>query len=92
MPVKIICDSTCDLSAEIIERLDVTVIPLTIQLGNKVLRDGVDVNKENFFARIKRIPSPPVSAAPTQKQFEDVFAELTKNPANEIVAILLSSK
>ncbi len=92
MGVQIITDSTADLPAELVRRLDITVVPLTIHLGGKPLRDGVDITKENFLQRYARLPTPPTSSAATQKQFEAVFAELTKTPNSEVVAILLSSK
>ncbi len=92
MSVTIITDSTCDLPADVVERLGVTVVPLTIQLGTKQLRDGIDVTKENFFARLKRVPAPPMSFPISQSRFEQVFAEHTKQPNSEVVAILLSSK
>ncbi len=92
MGVQIITDSTADIPADIVERLNITVVPLTIQLGAKQLRDGIDATKENFFARMKRVPAPPLSFPVSLRQFDQVFAELTKQPNSEVVAILLSSK
>lgn len=40
--VKIIADSTCDLSKEWIEKYDITILPLHILLGEQEYRDGVD--------------------------------------------------
>ena len=41
--VKIIADSTCDLSKEWIEKYDITILPLHILLGEQEYRDGVDI-------------------------------------------------
>ncbi len=89
--VKILTDSTADLKPDVIERLGITVLPLTIQLGQKTLRDGIDINAEDFPARVARISTPPTTSSPTQRQFEDIFAELTKG-GGEVVAIHVSSK
>jgi DegV family protein with EDD domain len=92
MAVKIITDSTCDLPPDVVERLGITVVPLTIQLGAKQLRDGIDVTKESFWAQLKRAPTSPTSFPIPQSRFEQVFAEHTNQPNSEVLVILLSSK
>ena len=89
--VKILTDSTADLKPDVIENLGITVLPLTIHIGPKTLRDGIDINAEDFPARVARVSSPPTTSSPTQRQFEEVFAELTKG-GGEVVAIHVSSK
>ena len=42
--IKIITDSTCDLSKDIIEKLDIEVVPLTVNIDSKSYVDGVDIN------------------------------------------------
>ncbi|MBI3914356.1 MAG: DegV family protein [Chloroflexi bacterium] len=92
MPVQIVTDSTADLPPAVIERLGITVIPLTIQFGSKLLRDGIDITKPDMFQRLARVATPPISAPPSQKQFEEAYADLTRQPDSEVVAIHLSSK
>ena len=41
--VKLISDSTCDLSKELVEKYDITILPLHILLGEDEYRDGVDI-------------------------------------------------
>ena len=38
--IKIISDSTCDLSQEVLEKYDIDIIPLHIVKGNEELEDG----------------------------------------------------
>ena len=40
--VKIIADSTCDLSKELIEKYDIAIIPLYVRLGDEEYLDGVN--------------------------------------------------
>ena len=47
--VKIISDSTCDLSKELVEKYDITILPLHILLGEDEYRDGVDITPEEIF-------------------------------------------
>jgi len=47
--VKITADSTCDLSPEILESLDITIAPLYINAGERSFRDGVDIMPADVF-------------------------------------------
>jgi DegV family protein with EDD domain len=89
--VRIVTDSTADLPASTVEQLGITVMPLTIHIGQKNLRDGVDLSREEFFKRLARMTTPPTTAPVTRKQFDTLFTELTKN-GDAVVAILSSSK
>ena len=42
--VKIISDSTCDLSQEVLERYDIDIIPLHIVKGDEELEDGPQID------------------------------------------------
>ena len=42
--VKIISDSTCDLSQEVLERYDIDIIPLHIVKGDEELEDGQQID------------------------------------------------
>ena len=46
--VKLISDSTCDLSKELVEKYDITILPLHILLGEDEYRDGVDITPEEI--------------------------------------------
>ena len=48
--VRIISDSTCDLSKELIERYQVTILPLSVILDEDVYLDGVDITPEDIYA------------------------------------------
>ena len=89
--VKIITDSTAELAPELAAALGVTVLPLTIQLGNKTYREGIDLTSKEFFSKISRSTLTPVLNAPPVSMFEQTLDELMKE-TDEIVAILNSSK
>lgn len=90
-PVKIITDSSAALTPEQAAQLGVTVLPLTIQLGAKSFREGVDLDAHEFFARIARTNLVPTLSAPPVALFSETFTELMKQ-SDEIVAIVNSSK
>lgn len=89
--VKIVTDSSADMPPEVVEELGITVLPITIHLGQKSLRDGVDITPADFVTRMANTLTSPTTTAPTQKQFEEIFTELTKG-GGEVVAIHASSK
>ncbi len=90
-PVKILTDSTADLHPDVVERLGITVVPAIIQVGQKRLRDGIDITAQNFFSLSEQAPVPPTTLPPSARQFEEAYAELTRQ-TNEVVAIHASSK
>ncbi len=47
--VKIFCDSTADLSQELIDRYDVCVLPLPVNLGDRTCLDGVDATPDDVY-------------------------------------------
>ena len=63
--VKIVADSTCDLSPEVLERYQIEVIPLPVNLGEKPCLDGVDVHPADLFAHVRETGKLPTTSAPT---------------------------
>ncbi len=90
-PVKILTDSTADLLPDVVERLGITVLPITIHVGQRKLRDGIEINARNFFSIAEQAPAPPTTSPPTARQFEEAYATLTRQ-TDEVVAIHVSSK
>ena len=48
--IKILADSTCDLSKDLLERHHITIIPLYIQLDDKSYKDGVEITPSEIYA------------------------------------------
>lgn len=61
--VKILSDSTCDLSAELIERYGVDIIPLHIVLGDKEYRDGLEITQDAIFEWADKNKATPKTSA-----------------------------
>ena len=47
--VKIISDSTCDLSKELIEKYDIEILPLHIMLGEEEYEDGKSITPDEIY-------------------------------------------
>ena len=50
--VKIISDSTCDLSQEVLERYDIDIIPLHIVKGDEELEDGPQIDIHALYPMV----------------------------------------
>ena len=90
MAVRIVTDSSCDLSAADIERYQITVVPLTIRFGDEEFTDGQDLSAENFYEKMAASDDLPSTAAPAPGAFETVFRELAAGGADAVVCINLS--
>ena len=51
--VKIITDSTCDLSKELVEKLNVEVIPLYVNFSDEAFLDGIELTTEKLYEKVE---------------------------------------
>lgn len=63
--VKIISDSTCDLSQELTAKYDIDILPLHILLGESEFRDGKDITPDRIFAWADANKATPKTSAPS---------------------------
>ena len=61
--IKIIADSTCDLSKDLVEKYDITVIPLCVVMGDKSYYDGVEVTPDEIYTWADANKTTPKTAA-----------------------------
>lgn len=66
--VKIIADSTCDLSEELIKKYDISILPLHILLGEEEYEDGKTITPEEIFAWSDAHKTTPKTSAPGLEQ------------------------
>ena len=52
MNIKVLSDSTCDLSKELLEKYNITIMPLTIVKDDKPHSDGIDITPADIFAHV----------------------------------------
>ena len=91
MPVKVVADSATDLPPGEIESLGITVIPCYITFGTEDLKDGVDLNTEQFYDRLLNGPDFPKTSQPSVGDFKQLYEEI--GPGSDgIVSVHISSK
>lgn len=66
-------------------------MPLFIHFGAKDYRDGVDITREEFYQRLPQSFPLPTTAAPGPSAFKQVYEQLARDGATEILSIHISS-
>lgn len=88
--IKILVDSSSDLTKEEAEEKGYLFVPIGISLEGKEYEDGVDLTKDEFYDLLVNGETFPKTSQPSPQVFLDLF-EQAKKDGDEIVAILLSS-
>ena len=73
MEYKIVVDSSCDLTQKLRDKLDATVIPLTLMLGEKSFVDDDVLDLPGFMAEMKACTEKIGSAAPSPTLYKEAY-------------------
>ena len=90
MSIRIVTDSTCDLPRDQVEQYRLGIVPLLINQGGNSFRDGVDLSREAFYARLPEYRPAPTTAAPSPEIFQQVYEKLAQEGASSILSIHIS--
>lgn len=89
MGVKIIIDSTANVSKELENRF--TTVPLSVNFGTESFADGIEIDNDTFYKKLVTSDVMPTTSQPTPDAFEKVYKEITES-GDEVVVITISSK
>lgn len=84
--IHIVTDSTCDLSNEELEQLNIHVVPLTIQLGGQTYIDRIEIQPEQFLQKMKSEKELPKSSQPAPGKFVELYEALGKD-GDQVISI-----
>ena len=82
--IKILTDSTCDLSQELIEKHDLGVLPLYVNIDNKLYRDGVDLTAAEMYEISEKTKSHPKTSTAAIQEVYDFFMGYLKEDVDVI--------
>ena len=91
MSVKIIADSTCDLSKELLEKYNVSVLPLHIVLGDKEYKDGLEIGPDEIYQWSDANNEAPKTSAASISDAMELFQAHLKN-FDEIICFSISGQ
>lgn len=87
--IRILSDSTCDLSQELIEKYNVTVLPLHINLGEEAYLDGVTITPDEIYKWSDEHNETPKTAAISIGEAMDAFQPII-DAGDEIIVFSIS--
>ncbi len=71
--IVITSDSTSDLSSELRQRYNISILPLGVTLGGKVYKDGVDITPDDIYAHHDKTGELPKTTAANVDEFYNFF-------------------
>ncbi len=89
--VAIVTDSTAYISKEVVDELEITVVPLTVLWDDKSYLDGVDITPTEFYSRLSTAKTMPSTSQPSPHAFLSVYKPLL-DAGLDIVSIHISAK
>ncbi len=90
-PVALVADSSADLPDGVLDRHQITLVPLQVMFGDETFRDRVELKPEDFYRRMRVSKAHPTTSQPTPGDFIRVLRD-ARTEAEEVVAVLLSSR
>lgn len=90
--VRIVTDSSCDLTDDEVERLGIEVVPLSIRFGDDEFEDRTELSVEGFYGLMAERDELPETAAPSPGKFEAAFRRHAEAGADAVVCINLSAE
>lgn len=89
--VRVVTDSTADLSESIRKQWGIEMIPLNVHFGDEVYKDQVDLPPEEFYKKLRTTKILPRTSQPSPGEFMTLYQKVSQE-AETIVSIHLSSK
>ena len=88
--VKIISDSTSDLSKDFIEKYDISILPLHVLFGSEEHEDGVDVTPDEIYRWSDANKTTPKTSAPSLERAMEILKPYV-DEGIEVVAFSIAS-
>lgn len=89
--VRVVTDSTADMSAEELRALNVEMIPLKVLAGSDTYRDGIDITPQAFYEKLPKWNPLPTTSQPAPGEFLETYKRCTED-GSSVISIHLSSK
>ncbi len=91
MKIAISADSTCDLPKELIEKHNISIMPIIITLDEKEHQDGVDIDTTKLYEFIEKTGTLAKTAARSVYEYQEYFEKLLEG-ADHVIHFSLSFK
>lgn len=89
--IKIITDSTSDISIQLAKEMNIEIVPLIVRVDGNEYKDRVELSPEDFYKQLEEKDLTPSTSQPSPQDFLKVY-EKAKEAGDEILVITLSSE
>ncbi|MGM0379845.1 MAG: DegV family protein [Bacillota bacterium] len=89
--IRLLADSTCDLTDEIIEKYNIGIAPLNINIESKSYKDRIDITSDEFFSMLENLENHPTTSMPSPAEFIKLYKDSVQNGYKKILCICMSS-
>ena len=89
--IKIITDSTSDISLQLAKEMNIEIVPLIVRVDGNEYKDRVELSPEDFYKQLEEKDLTPSTSQPSPQDFLKVY-EKAKETGDEILVITLSSE
>lgn len=90
--IRVVTDSACDLPDDVVERLGIAVVPLTIRFGVEEFVDRRDLTPSEFWSRCKSAKTLPETSAPSVGAFQEEYERAAREGCDGVIVLTLSSQ
>jgi DegV family protein with EDD domain len=90
--IHLVTDSTADIARADAKALGVHVVPLIVRFGEEQYRDGVDIDADQFYAKLERSDIHPTTSQPSPDAFATLYRTLLADPGDHVVGLHISAK
>ncbi len=91
MSIRIVIDSTSDVTEDIINKYNLKVVPLSVNFEDKSYLDKVELSTSEFFEKLAKSEKLPTTSQVSPGAFAEVFNEILLD-GDQILGIFLASE
>lgn len=89
--IKLMADSTCDLSEDIIKKYNIAIAPLNIIINGTTYKDKIDITPDGFYTMLPELEALPTTSMPSPEEYLKIIDSAIEEGYTEILCICMSS-
>jgi len=91
MSIRIVIDSTSDVTNEIIEKYNLKMVPLTVNFEDESFLDKIELSSSDFFEKLEKSEKLPTTSQVSPGVFVEAFSEILLD-GDQVLGIFLASE
>ena len=91
MSIRIVTDSTSDITSDLIEKYNIKMVPLTVNFEHESFLDKIELSSEKFFEKLSNAEKLPTTTLVSPGAFVETFSEILME-GDKILGIFVASE